>query len=106
MKVIFITLIMLMSPLAQARDDGRYADSPLKPWFDSLKSKKGFCCSDADGKATEWDMRKDHYWVPVNGVWTEVPEDAVITVPNKVGRAMLWLTPDQKIRCFIPGSGV
>ena len=26
---------------AVARDDGRYANSPFKPWFDSLKSGKG-----------------------------------------------------------------
>jgi hypothetical protein len=33
-----------------ARDpDGRYANSPLKGWFDSLHSGKGPCCSDADG---------------------------------------------------------
>ena len=38
--------------LAQARDpDGRYANSPLKEWFDSLRSGKGPCCSDADGSA-------------------------------------------------------
>ncbi|HYS87565.1 MAG TPA: hypothetical protein VEN78_21565, partial [Bradyrhizobium sp.] len=36
---------------AIARDDGRYAGSPLKPWFDTLKSSKGLCCSDADGFA-------------------------------------------------------
>lgn len=28
-----------------ARDDGTYAQSPLKPWFDSLKSGKGLCRS-------------------------------------------------------------
>ena len=33
----------------QARDDGRYSLSPLKPWFDGLRSGKGPCCSDADG---------------------------------------------------------
>jgi hypothetical protein len=34
-----------------ARDDGRYSLSPLKPWFDGLRSGKGPCCSDADGFA-------------------------------------------------------
>jgi hypothetical protein len=29
----------------QARDDGHYSLSPLKPWFDSLRSGKGACCS-------------------------------------------------------------
>ena len=32
-----------------ARDDGRYANSPLKQWFDRLASGKGLCCSFADG---------------------------------------------------------
>lgn len=32
-------------------DDGRYANSPLKPWFDQLQSARGLCCSVADGFA-------------------------------------------------------
>jgi hypothetical protein len=100
-----VFFLLLISP-ALARDDGRYANNPLKQWFDSLKSGKGFCCSDADGKETEYDIRLSKYWVPVNGIWTEVPEDAVIAEPNKFGRPMLWLDPWQKIQCFIPGSGL
>ena len=35
-----------------ARDlDGRYANSPLKPWFDHLASGRGLCCSMADGES-------------------------------------------------------
>ena len=97
--------------LAQARDpDGRYANSPLKPWFDSLKSGKGPCCSDADGSAVsdvDWESANGHYRVRIEGEWVEVPDDAVITEPNRVGRTMVWpirgwggLT----IRCFMPGS--
>jgi hypothetical protein len=92
--------------LAQARDDGRYTNNPLKWWFDSLKSKNGFCCSEADGNPTEYDMREDRYWVPIDGVWTMVPEEAVIHEPNRYGRAIVWLTNTHKIRCFIPASGV
>jgi len=36
-----------------ARDDGRYANSPLKQWFDRLASGKGLCCSFADGVSVE-----------------------------------------------------
>src|SRR5215470_5430584 len=75
----------------RAKDDGRYAQSPLKPWFDSLKSKKGFCCSVADGQETEYEMRDNHYWAPIDGVWQPVPDEALITEPNKVGRAMKWI---------------
>jgi hypothetical protein len=99
-------VLLLLTTATFARDDGRYANSPLKQWFDSLKSGKGFCCAEADGRETEYDIRESRYWVPVNGVWTEVPDDAVITEPNKAGRPMLWLDPLQNIRCFIPGPGL
>ena len=36
-----------------ARDDGRFANSPLKGWFDRLASGKGLCCSFADGVSVE-----------------------------------------------------
>lgn len=97
--------VMHLVQHAQGRDDGRYANSPLKQWFDTLYSAKGFCCSQADGRETEYDIRGDKYWVPVNGTWTEVPDDAVITEPNKFGRPMLWLRADHEILCFIPGTG-
>ena len=38
---------------ALARDDGRFANSQLKPWFDKLASGKGLCCSFADGFKVE-----------------------------------------------------
>src|SRR5438552_11801941 len=49
-------LVVLLSVMAaqagHARDpDGRYAHSPLKELFDSLRSGKGPCCSDAYGSA-------------------------------------------------------
>jgi hypothetical protein len=94
---------------AGARDDGRYAQNPLKPWFDSLQSKKGFCCSDADGEATEYEIRGNAYWAPIDGVMTEVPAEAVITEPNKFGQAMKWIFVEngrKTFRCFIPAGGV
>ena len=92
-----------------ARDNGRYAQSPLKPWFDSLKSRKRPCCSDADGEETEYEMRGDNYWAPIEGVWQPVPSEAVITEPNKVGRAMKWIyleNGEKRFRCFLPAGGV
>src|ERR1041384_6814882 len=89
---VVIILILIVSP-ARARDDGRYANSPLKGWFDSLKSGKGPCCSDADGFAVsdpDWDSQDGHYRVRLEGVWIDVPEDAVITEPNRYGRTMVW----------------
>ena len=47
--VALIASAAVLAGSAMARDDGRFANSPLKPWFDSLRSGKGPCCSDADG---------------------------------------------------------
>jgi hypothetical protein len=95
---------------ALARDDGRYANSPLKSWFDSLRSGKGPCCSDADGFAVadpDWESKEGHYRVRLDGEWIMVPDDAVITEPNRAGRTMVWPvrgTQGISIRCFMPGS--
>jgi hypothetical protein len=35
--------------LLVAREDGRFTNSPLKPFFDNLASGNGLCCSFADG---------------------------------------------------------
>jgi hypothetical protein len=101
---------------AAARDlDGRYANSPLKSWFESLHSSKGPCCSDADGTAlsdVDWETKDGHYRVRIQGQWWDVPDEAVITEPNRIARTMVWpvyywtvgapLRVD--IRCFMPGS--
>ena len=110
-----IALVAILSVtavhLAHARDpDGRYANSPLKQWFDSLKSGKGPCCSDADGTAVsdvDWESSNGHYRVRLEGEWVEVPDEAVITEPNRVGRTMVWPLRGYlgvSIRCFMPGS--
>lgn len=102
--------------VAVARDlDGRYANSPLKSWFESLRSRKGPCCSDADGTAlsdVDWEMTAGRYRVRIEGQWWDVPEDAVITEPNRAGRTMVWPIYYREldkwlrveIRCFLPGS--
>jgi hypothetical protein len=110
MRWLALILIALTS-LAHARDlDGRYAQSPLKPWFDSLRSKNGPCCSDADGSAVsdvDWETRDGRYRVRLNGAWIDVPDSALITEPNRAGRAMVWpvtIEGQVSIRCFMPGS--
>src|ERR1700721_540660 len=87
-------LALLVFEPAFARDpDGRYAKSPLKPWFEKLSSGKGPCCSDADGSVvldSDWESKDDHYRVRIRDEWWDVPAEAVITEPNKVGRTMVW----------------
>lgn len=110
MVLLAVLALSLQASQASARDpDGRYANSPLKQWFDSLASKKGPCCSDADGVAlsdVDWESKNGRYRVWLDGKWHDVPDDALITVPNRAGKTMVWpmrgiygLT----IRCFMPG---
>ena len=98
--------------VALARDDGRYANSQLKSWFDQLVSGKGLCCSFADGfkvDNVDWDTKDGHYRVRLNGEWIVVPDTAIVTEPNRFGPAVVWpyMNSDgqSQIRCFLPGSG-
>ena len=56
-----LTTILVPGQLV-ARDDGRFANSPLKPWFDRLASGKGLCRSFADGfsvQDVDWDTQAE-----------------------------------------------
>jgi len=108
--VAFVVAILIWPALA--RDDGRYANSDLKPWFDGLKSQNGLCCSVADGvsvKDVDWEARDGRYRVRLNGEWLDVPDDAVVTEPNRYGPAIVWPIVDATgktvVRCFIAGAG-
>jgi hypothetical protein len=103
-------LLLLPTGIALARDDGRYANSPLKPWFESLRSGRGLCCSGADGVVVsdpDWDSKDGHYRVRLDGEWLTVPDEAVVTEPNRAGRTMVWPVRGAlgtTVRCFLPGT--
>jgi hypothetical protein len=110
MRIILIFLL-LWSP-ALAHDAGR---PELDEWFNRLASGKGLCCSFADGFAVsdfDWESKDGHYRVRLDGEWVDVPDEALITEPNRAGRTMVWPYkadrwtdhPHTEIRCFIPGS--
>ena len=106
-----LTTILVPAQLV-ARDDGRFANSPLKPWFDRLASGKGLCCSFADGfsvQDVDWNTQEGHYRVRIYGQWFVVPDAAVVTEPNRFGPAVVWPYNDRygntQIRCFVPGAG-
>jgi hypothetical protein len=108
-----IALLAGLSNSAFARDDGRYANEPLKFWFDNLTSSNGKCCSFADGFSVsdvEWDTDDGHYRVRLHGEWVNVPNSSVVTEPNRYGPAVVWPYMDTDgnvyIRCFLPGAGI
>ena len=113
MQIVGAALLLAMaSQIVQARDRGQFANAnpDIKAWFDRLASRKGPCCSDADGSAVsdvDWETSGGHYRVRLEGEWIDVPEEAVITEPNRVGRTMVWPIRGYlglTIRCFMPGS--
>ena len=114
MRSLFATAMLCAGVFAsaQARDDGRYAHSPLKAWFDQLASGKGLCCSFADGAQiddVDWEVREGQYRVRLHGEWIDVPPSALVTEPNRFGPAVVWPYQDAdgvtQVRCFLPGAG-
>ncbi len=107
-----VLVCSIAASLVEARDRGQYANAnpEIKAWFDGLRSGRGPCCSDADGSAVsdvDWESHGGHYRVRIEGEWVDVPEEAVITEPNRVGRTMVWPIKGYMgltIRCFMPGS--
>lgn len=112
-----VVVLALVGCAAQAHDNGRYAqsDPQTHAWFNKLASKKGLCCSFADGKTiadVDWKTHDGHYHVRIEDRWYDVPDEAVITEPNRIGQTMVWPyqtreldgTEGWAIRCFMPGS--
>jgi len=70
----------------------------------------GLCSSFADGFAVsdvDWESKDGHYRVRLENNWIDVPDDALITEPNRAGRTMVWpmrFNGEISIRCFMPGS--
>lgn len=110
MLKVVLALLLLVSPVL-AHDHNR---PELDGWYKGLASGKGPCCDGSDAthlSDVDWDTKRDgdkvHYRVRIEGEWYDVPDDAVLTEPNKDGRTLVWpirgwggLT----IRCFMPGS--
>ena len=121
MKPMLIVLVALLATPSLARDRGQYAGSSpeLLAWFNGLSSGKGPCRSVADGRTiadADWISSGGHHRVRVPRgdaddselVWVDVPDEAVITEPNRAGRTIVWplwvLGYSVSIRCFMPGS--
>ena len=67
LTLLLICILLMVSTVGHARDaDERYAQSMLKPWFDTLRGGKGRCCSDANGYAladVDWESNSRKYRV-------------------------------------------
>ena len=110
-----ILCYMAISP-AEAHD----ASHPeLDGWYKKLESGKGPCCDGSDSahvEPSDWETQnkpRSHYKVRLDGVWADVPDEAVVTGPNRDGRTLVWYydawtghsgIPGKIIKCFMPGT--
>jgi hypothetical protein len=114
----FFAALVWAIPAAFARDRGQYGgvDPATRAWVKGLTDKGGYsCCDTADGYPADvdWDNDTGKYRVRIDGAWYDVPEDAVIKQPNRLGYAVVWWYPTTEIdgrrtphiRCFLPGAG-
>jgi len=108
-----VLLLVLTAPAMPAlgRDDGRYANLPLKSWFESLESEFGQCCTNADGYIVsdpDWESYRGHYRVRIEGEWVVVPDGAVRnqTLLGARWSGNTYIDGHPRVRCFMPGTTI
>ena len=103
--------LIFVSGTVRAVDRGQFENVPddIRAWFKGVRSPAGVpCCDISDGHRTEYDVRSGAYWVPINGLWWQVPEKAIVrNAGNPLGEAVVWyvsLRGNIEIRCFVPAD--
>jgi hypothetical protein len=125
MKALWRGIAVLLVSTSVALAGGDWKNSPLHHWFEGLASKRGLCCSFADGVAisdVDWGtevldkpitladgtQERNVYWVIVDGQKLVVRPDAVVVEHNRYGRAVVWpfknVVGQLEVRCFMPGT--
>jgi hypothetical protein len=111
--IVMIALAVALGSTTHAFDRGQYDNVPadIRAWFKGVVSPSGVpCCDISDGHRTAYDVREGAYWVPIDGLWWQVPERAVVrNQGNPVGDAVVWyvhLRGSIVINCFVPADAV
>jgi len=113
---LYVLAFLLAASAALARDmtgDHDKVSAAVRQWVEGLKNGNGVsCCATADGwrpEAVEWDITTHGYKVLIESHWVDVPDNAVIHGPNKLGHAVVWyyhVDGAPAVRCFLPGEGM
>ena len=107
--------LLFVVPAYATDPGGKYAQAnpDMHKWFDGLSAGYGNCCSVADGRTIadpDIDPTVGHIRVRIDGVWIDVPDEAVVKGPNRFGQAVVWPSKDPYgktyIRCYLPGAGM
>lgn len=107
--VAVLALLVFLELLpAWARDDGRYAGSPYKAWYEQQHNAiGGYCCNNSDAQAFYGDYTlNDDGSVEFDdaGAHHKLPAYMVLKGPNPTGHAVWWHLADQDY-CFALGDG-
>lgn len=112
MILIIVSLMLLALALsihpAKSHD---HSKPGLDSWYQSLRSGRGPCCDGPGKDAThlsdvDWESKDGRYRVRIHGEWIDVPPDAVLNVPNRDGRTLVWtlhVNGRPIVRCFMVG---
>lgn len=99
--------LCFLSSIVLAKDDGRYANSPNKLWYETQHDQNGaWCCNTSDGEGYQGD-----YTINQDGSVTlslktgprTIAPYKVINVPNPTGNAVWWHVGATDY-CFALGS--
>jgi hypothetical protein len=111
--IVMAAVAVALGNAAHAIDRGQYENVPadIRAWFKGVVSPSGVpCCDISDGHRTAYGVREGAYWVPIDGLWWQVPERAVIrNQGNPVGEAVVWYVNQRGsivINCFVPADAV
>lgn len=105
--IVPLILLLAIAPAAARDPDGRYANSPLKQWFESQHNSVGqWCCDEADGHPFFGDYKINEDGSVTIGSET-IEAYKVLKGANPTGHAVWWYTEGaygKTTYCFIPGS--
>ena len=111
MKILLALALAGISSYALAVDNGQWGHDPAtSEWFKNLHNPSGFpCCDYADGNRIEAPNYRENddgsYEVFAHDVWKHVVKEKIVTIPNRVGYAVLWWNPNaEDPYCFMPGA--
>ena len=103
--------IAVFSGVALPKDNGQWEKVPqdIREWFKGLKNNAGVpCCDFSDGHQIDssdwWIDDRGRFVVRFGGREFLIPEDKVITVPNRIGVALLFINEHGHVYCFLAGS--
>jgi len=113
MRYLLVFILLVFTTPALAHDPEH---PELNDWYLSLNSHGGGpCCGGPrDDKSAnilaeiDWRSENGHYSVRIDGKWIVVPDDRVVNIPNRDGRAIVWIyyfQGEPVVRCFLPGAG-